>query len=81
MGFYDANPDFFLAALDVQVYTYLREFELSQEKNNNYAVLLETMIRNSNYARWPSGSLDPWANLQRGRRDRFKTSSTAPVGP
>lgn len=81
MDFYDANPDYFLAALDVQTYTYLREYELSSEKNAIYGSLLETMIRNSNYARWPSGTLDPWASEPRGRRDRFKTSTTAPVGP
>lgn len=80
MGFYDVNPDYFLAALDVQSYAYLREYDLSSEKNAIYGSLLETMIRNSNYARWPSGTLDPWASEPRGRRDRFTTSDTEPVG-
>ena len=78
MGFYDENPDYFLAALDVQTYAYLREYELSSEKNAIYGGLLETMIRNSNYARWPSGTLDPWASEPRGRRDRFNSSTAAP---
>ena len=71
MGFYDLNPDYFLAALDVQVYAYMREFELSAEKNGVYAALLDTMIRNSNYARWPSGQLDPWASLPRSNGRTF----------
>lgn len=74
MGFYDLHPDFFLSALDVQVYAYLREYELSQEKNGIYAGLLETMIRNSNYARWPSGQLDPWASEPRGDGRTFITT-------
>lgn len=81
MGFYDLHPDYFLSALDVQSYTYLREYELSSEKNAIYGSLLETMIRNSNYARWPSGQLDPWASEPRGKRDSFVQTSTVPVDP
>lgn len=56
-GFYDLHPDFFLAALDVQVYTYMRDFDLSAENNSKYGGLLETMQRDSNYKMFPSGQL------------------------
>lgn len=53
--FYDAHPDFYIAALNVFVYDYLREFELKQQNEAAYGELLDSMIRNSNYARFPSG--------------------------
>lgn len=53
--FYDTNPDFYIAALNVFVYDYLREFELKQQNEVAYGELLDSMIRNSNYARFPSG--------------------------
>lgn len=56
-NFYDLHPDFFKAALNVQVYNYLREFELSQEHNGNYGAILEEMRRQSNYTMFPSGQL------------------------
>lgn len=78
MEFYDLHPDFFLAALDVQVYAYLREYELSQEKNTTYNNLTETMIRQANYAKWPSGQLNPWKTVQHTAPARFKESDAPP---
>ena len=56
--FYDTNPDFYTAAVNTEVYQYLRDFELSAEYNGKYTKLLEDMQRDSNYAQWPSGQLD-----------------------
>lgn len=77
MVFYDLHPDFFLAALDVQTYAYLREYDLSGEKNSVYTNLIETMVRQSNYAQWPSGQLNPWK-----RPTEYKTATrNTPVTP
>ena len=75
MPFYDLHPDFFLAALDAQTYSYLREYELSQEKNTIYLSLVETMIRQGNYARWPSGALDPWMEQRKHRSTVFSATT------
>ena len=56
-SFYDRHPDFFLAALNVQTYNYMRDFDLSNEYNGKYAALLEDMRRESNYTMYPSGQL------------------------
>lgn len=55
--FYDLHPDFYTAALNIQVYDYLREFEMKQQNENDYNNLLDGMIRQSNYARYPSGQI------------------------
>lgn len=57
VSFYDLHPDFFLAAVHVQAYSYMRDFELSAEYNTKYANLLEDMRRQSNYTMYPSGQL------------------------
>lgn len=56
-SFYDRHPDFFLAALNVQTYSYMRDFDLSNEYNSKYGALLEDMRRESNYTMYPSGQL------------------------
>lgn len=56
-SFYDRHPDFFLAALNVQTYGYMRDFDLSNEYNGKYVALLEDMRRESNYTMYPSGQL------------------------
>lgn len=55
--YYDVEPDFFEAALNVQVYKYLREFELSQEYQADYLGLLEDMRRKAAYERFPTSPL------------------------
>lgn len=55
--FYDLHQDFYIAALNVFAYDYIREFELKSMNEETYNVLLDSMIRNSNYARFPSGQL------------------------
>lgn len=56
-SFYDRHPDFFLAALNVQTYGYMRDFDLSNEYNGKYVALLEDMRRESNYTMYPSGQM------------------------
>lgn len=56
--FYDEHPDFYTAAVNVAVYSYLRDFELSAEYNSQYDKLLEGMRVESNYIMFPSGQLD-----------------------
>lgn len=55
--YYDVNPDFYTAAVNVEVYNYLRDFDLSAEYNGKYAKLLEDMQRRSSYTLFPSGQL------------------------
>lgn len=55
--FYDQHPDFFEAALRVQCYDYLREFELSAEFNGKYQQLLETMKELKISQEFPAGAL------------------------
>lgn len=55
--FYDLHQDFYIAALNVFAYDYIREFELKAMNEEAYNTLLDSMIRNSNYARFPSGQL------------------------
>lgn len=55
--FYDQHPDFYVAALNVYVYEYLREFENKASNDQTYMDLLDSMTRNSNYARFPSGQI------------------------
>lgn len=57
LPFYDKHPDFYTAALNVEVYSYLRDFDLSAEYNTKFATLLEEMQRESNYMMYPSGQL------------------------
>ena len=56
-GFYDQHPDFFEAALRVQCYDYLREFELSAEFNGKYEQLLNTMKELKISQEFPAGAL------------------------
>lgn len=56
-SFYDKYPDFYIAALNVQVYNYLRDFNLSGEYNGKYTDILESMQRDSHYTMFPSGQL------------------------
>lgn len=55
--FYDTNPDFYEAALNVQAYKYLKDYELSAENNSQYDMLLEAMRAESEYLRYPSGQI------------------------
>lgn len=55
--FYDLHPDFYEAALNVQAYEYLRDFELSGEYNNSYIDLLNGMRADSEYLERPSGMM------------------------
>lgn len=64
--FYDLYPDFYKAAVHIQAYSYLRDFDLSTEYNTQYGVLLDSMVRDSNYAVFPSGQLS--GNLPHGVR-------------
>jgi hypothetical protein len=55
--FYDLHPDFYEAALNVQAYEYLKNFDLSGEYNSQYATLLEAMRAESEYLERPSGQI------------------------
>lgn len=55
--FYDMHPDFYMAAVNVQAYDYLKDFELSTEYNAKYEMLLDDMRRESNYILYPSGQM------------------------
>lgn len=57
LPFYDKHPDFYTAAVNVEVYGYLRDFALSQEYNSKFSMLLEEMQRESGYMMYPSGQL------------------------
>jgi hypothetical protein len=56
--FYEDAPDFYEAAVRVQCYDYLREFELSAEYNGVYASLLESMEKDSTRREFPAGAID-----------------------
>jgi hypothetical protein len=56
--FYEDAPDFYEAAVRVQCYDYLREFELSAEYNGVYAGLLESMEKDSIRREFPAGPID-----------------------
>ncbi len=56
--FYDKHPDFYEAALNVQAYEYLKDFELSGQYENSYQILLDDMRRESEYQNFPSGQVD-----------------------
>lgn len=55
--FYDQHPDFYEAALRVQCYDYLREFELSAEFNGKYEQLLASMRELKISQEFPAGAL------------------------
>jgi hypothetical protein len=55
--FYDKYPDFYEAALRVQCYDYLREFELSAEYNGKYQQLLEGMREFNASQQFPAGAI------------------------
>lgn len=55
--FYDQNPDFYTTVLNIYVYEYLRDLEMKAANDASYATLLESMERDSNYAKYPSGLL------------------------
>ena len=55
--FYDKYPDFYEAALRVQCYDYLREFELSAEYNGKYQQLLEGMREFNASKQFPAGAI------------------------
>lgn len=57
-SFYDLHPDFYEAALNVQAYDYLKDFELSSLYEGKYQSLLEDMRRESEYKQFPSGLID-----------------------
>lgn len=55
--FYDAHPDFYEAALNVQAYKYLKDYELSAENNTQYDGLLNAMRAESEYLLYPTGQI------------------------
>ena len=55
--FYDKYPDFYEAALRVQCYDYLREFELSAEYNGKYQQLLDGMREFNSRQEFPAGAI------------------------
>ena len=56
--FYDLHPDFFLAAVDIQYYTYIRDFALANEFKGTYQEIWSSLETDSNYRMFPSGNLD-----------------------
>ena len=65
--FYDLEPDFFEAALNIQAYDWLKDYNLVQTYNDEYTRLLNGMVTDSNYKIFPSGQL-PAANIPSGVR-------------
>jgi hypothetical protein len=58
LPFYDANPDFYEAALNVPAYKYLKDFASSAEYNTGYLDTLESMRAESEYRKYPSGQIN-----------------------
>jgi hypothetical protein len=56
--FYSKHQDFYEAALNMQAYDYLKDFQLSQKYDADYGILLEDMRRDANYRKYGSGQLD-----------------------
>lgn len=56
-AFYDTYPDFYEAALNIEAYEYLKDFDLASIYEAKYVSVLESMRADSEYRRYPSGQI------------------------
>lgn len=56
-SFYDSNPDFYEAALNIEAYEYLKDFDLASIYEAKYVSVLDSMRADSEYHRYPSGQI------------------------
>ena len=55
--FYDIHPDFYEAAVNIQSYEYLKDYETASIYETTYSGLLEDMIREGEYKTHPAGQI------------------------